>query len=125
MNRTGHLLLPGALGPDSGVRHPWGRLNFVSDLATTKVDGVTVGTATIEAGSENPLHIHGNCAEIILLLAGAVEHVVGEETLRLEAGDVLIVPAGTPHQARSVGTQAAEMVIVYNSGERDFRVVDD
>ncbi len=125
MSDQTHTLLQGALDPSAGEEHPWGWLNFVSELATTGVEGVTVGMARIAAGSENPLHTHDNCSEIILLLSGAVDHVVGEEFLHLESGDVLIVPAAVPHQARSVGSDTAEMVVVYNSGERGFRLVGD
>lgn len=122
MSGTTHTLLKNAIEPGSGVEHPWGWLNFVSDLATTGVDGVTVGIARIVAGSENPLHTHDNCSEIMLLLSGAVDHVVGEEFVHLESGDVLIVPPAVPHQARSLGPEVAEMVVVYNSGERGFRL---
>jgi mannose-6-phosphate isomerase-like protein (cupin superfamily) len=125
MSAQTYTLLPGALDPGSGLEHPWGWLNFVSEQATTGVDGVTVGMARIAAGSENPLHTHDNCSEIILLLNGAVDHVVGEEFVHLESGDVLIVPAAMPHQARSVGSSTAEMVVVYNAGERGFRLVGE
>jgi mannose-6-phosphate isomerase-like protein (cupin superfamily) len=121
---TGYTLRRGALDPASGVEHPWGSLNFVSERATTGVDGATVGMAKIIPGAENPLHIHDNCSEIILLLSGSVEHVVGGEIVDLTAGDLLIVPPGVPHQARSVGSTPAEMVVVYNSGERHFEVVE-
>jgi mannose-6-phosphate isomerase-like protein (cupin superfamily) len=54
-----------------------------------------------------------------------VEHVVGGDVVDLEAGDVLIVPAGVAHQARSVGSTLAEMVVVYDSGERGFQLVGE
>ncbi len=119
-----YLLREGALDPTTGVEQPWGWLNFVSELSTTGVDGVTVGTVRIEAGLANPLHIHGNCSEIILLMSGSVEHVVGDDLVVLQAGDLLIVPAGLAHRALSVGPEPAEMVVVYNSGERGFQLAD-
>jgi mannose-6-phosphate isomerase-like protein (cupin superfamily) len=122
---AGYIVRRGALDPSSGVEHPWGSLNFVSDRAMTGIDGVTVGMARIASGAENPLHIHANCSEIILLLSGSVEHVVGGDVIDLTAGDVLIVPAGVAHQARSVGSSPAEMVVVYDSGERGFQIVND
>jgi mannose-6-phosphate isomerase-like protein (cupin superfamily) len=119
----GYILRRGALDPAAAEKHPWGLLDFFSDEESTGVQGVTVGMARIDSGSENPLHIHDNCAEIILLLKGSLSHVVGNDVLDLNEGDMLIVPAGTPHQARSVGPATAEMVIVYNAGLRGFEVV--
>ncbi len=113
-----------ALDSASGTVQPWGWLGFFSDENSTGVAGVTVGMARIEPGAENPLHVHDNCSEIILLLAGSVRHVVADEVINLEAGDLLIVPPGIPHQARSIGPARAEMVIVYNSGRREFEVVE-
>jgi len=125
MSAAGYTLRRGALDPASGVSHSWGWLNMISEEATTGVDGVTVGMAKIEPGEENPLHIHANCSEIILLLRGSVEHVVGGDVVDLSAGDLLIVPRGVQHQARSVGSAPAEMVVVYNSGYREFHVVQE
>jgi mannose-6-phosphate isomerase-like protein (cupin superfamily) len=72
----------------------------------------------------NPSHIHDDCDELIVLLAGVLEQRVGEETVRLEPGDVLLIPAGVPHSARSVGEVNADMVITYNSGDRHYREVE-
>ncbi len=119
-----HILRPGVVDPTAGTGQPWGWLNFVSELETTGVDGVTVGIVRIDADSENPLHIHGNCSEIILLLGGSVEHVVGSEVVGLTAGDMLIVPPGMAHKARSVGPGPAEMIVVYNSGQRGFELAE-
>lgn len=124
MSDTGDFIVRrGVLAPDFGEAHPWGRLGFFSDADTTGVDGVTVGMARIEAGESNPLHIHGNCSEIALILSGSVAHVVGAQVVNLAAGDMLIVPPGLPHRATSTGPGPAEMVIVYNSGHRGFEVL--
>ncbi len=123
MSRDTYLVMRQALVPGSGSKQPWGWLNFVSDQDSTGVEGVTVGMARIEAGNENPLHIHGNCAEIMVLLSGTIEHVVGVDVVDIEAGDALIVPAGMPHQARNVGSSTAEMLVVYNAGRREFEAL--
>lgn len=123
MSGDSYIVQRGALMPGPGGVQPWGWLGFVSDEASTGIEGVTVGMARIAPGDENPLHIHDNCAEIMLLLAGSIEHVVGVDVVHLDAGDVLIVPAGMPHQARNVGGETAEMVVVYNSGRRGFEAL--
>jgi len=112
------------IDPVAGTEQSWGWLNFLSDEETTGIRGVTVGTAQIHVGKENPLHVHPNCAEIILFLAGTVEHVVGEEVIEVSQGDVLIVPAGMPHKARNIGPGAVKMLVVYNSGRRGFQLAE-
>lgn len=114
----------GVVDPGAGAEQSWGWLNFLSDEETTGTPGVTVGTARINSGAENALHIHPNCAEVILFLAGTVEHVVGNEVVEVSEGDMLIVPAGVPHKARNVGTDPVEMVVIYNAGQRGFELAD-
>jgi mannose-6-phosphate isomerase-like protein (cupin superfamily) len=123
MSDDGYIVQRDALVAGQEGRQPWGWLGFFSDEASTGIEGVTVGMARIAPGDENPLHVHDNCAEIMLLLAGSIEHVVGVDVVYLSAGDVLIVPAGMPHHARNVGSDIAEMVVVYNSGRRGFEAL--
>ena len=47
-----------------------------------------------------PLHIHKDHDEIIQLLDGEGEVVIGDETKILTKGDVFFVPKGTPHALR-------------------------
>ena len=120
----GYLIRRGVVDFGTGSSQPWGWLNFVADEETSDTPGVTVGTARILPGAENPLHIHPNCDEIILFLTGKVEHAVGEEMVVLGGGDMLIVPAGMTHNARNVGSEPVEMVVIYNAGRRGFELVD-
>lgn len=119
-----YLIKRGVVDSATGSSQPWGWLNFLSDEETTATPGVTVGTARIKPGAENPLHIHPNCAEIILFLAGKVEHVVGADRVELAQGDMLIVPAGMAHKARNVGSEPVEMIVIYNSGRRGFELAN-
>jgi mannose-6-phosphate isomerase-like protein (cupin superfamily) len=121
---TPYLVRRGAVDPGAGAEQAWGWLNFLADEETTSTPGVTVGTARISPGQENPLHIHPNCTEIILFLAGSVEHVVGNDVVEVSQGDMLIVPAGVAHKARNVGPDPVDMVVIYNAGRRGFELAD-
>src|SRR5215831_9136353 len=56
-----------------------------------------------------PLHTHPG-EEIIYVLEGTLEYEIGGKPVRVKPGDVLFVPAGTPHLARNVGsTNGAEL----------------
>src|SRR6478752_1681353 len=58
----------------------------------------TVGLATFDAGKSNVQHIHPNCEEVVYVLEGEVEHTLGAQSIRLGAGDLIVVPRGTPHR---------------------------
>ena len=47
-----------------------------------------------------PLHIHKYHDEIIQLMEGEGEAVIGDEKHKLKKGDVFFVPKGTPHALR-------------------------
>jgi quercetin dioxygenase-like cupin family protein len=103
------------------IEEEWGSLQWLAGRALTGSD-ITVGRVTIRAGQSNPRHTHQNCTEVLYLLSGTLEHTVGEETVITYAGDTLIVPAGVRHVALNIGTEDADMIVAYPSGERGFEV---
>lgn len=48
-------------------------------------------------GAPAPAHFHPDQEETFTVLSGAVETVVEGEPRTLRKGDVLVIPAGTPH----------------------------
>ena len=57
----------------------------------------------INPGVGYPKHTHPG-EEIIYVLEGLLEYQVGDDPpVRLKAGDVLFIPAGTVHSAKNVG----------------------
>jgi len=98
----------------------WGSLTWIASRAIGNTEGVTVGRVTIRKGENNPRHSHRNCEEVLYLLAGELDHTVGEENVHLMPGDTLVVPAGIFHNARSVGDVDADMIVTYSAGDRDF-----
>ena len=76
------------------------------------------GYETIQAiveilpGKTAPLHKHPG-EEIIYVLEGTLEYEIGGKLSRVQAGDVLFVPAGVPHLARNVGTGRGAELATY------------
>jgi quercetin dioxygenase-like cupin family protein len=64
----------------------------------------------LDPGAFAPLHKHPG-EEVIYVIEGALEYTVGDKPPRTyKAGEVLLVPAGTPHSARNLGrTNGAEL----------------
>jgi quercetin dioxygenase-like cupin family protein len=79
---------------------------------------MTVGMATISPGKENPLHHHPNCVEILHVLQGHIMNRVGDQVYEMRAGDTVTIPEGTPHNARTIGTEDALLSITYSSPDR-------
>ena len=66
----------------------------------------------IDPGVVSPRHMHPG-EEIIYVLEGTLEYEIGGKLSRVKAGDVLFVPAGTPHLARNVGTGRGAELATY------------
>jgi mannose-6-phosphate isomerase-like protein (cupin superfamily) len=77
-------------------------------------EGFVAGQRT-RPGGHGPLHQH-DVEEDTLLLEGAAEVQVAEKTVRMEPGDVLIVPADTLHQMRNPRPEPTEYLITSRAG---------
>jgi len=76
------------------------------------------GRETIQAiveiapGQASPRHTHPG-EEIIYVLEGTLEYEIAGKVTRVKPGDVLFVPAGTPHLARNLGTGRGAELATY------------
>lgn len=53
------------------------------------------------AGATFPLHKH-EAEQVMIMLSGSEEHIVGDETIHMEAGDVVVHPANVLHGGKTV-----------------------
>ncbi len=64
--------------------------------------------------SRHAMHRHKNAEEIIMVLKGHGDSIVGEDTLPMEPGDVCYIPQGVPHSfVNRSATEACEIIFVY------------
>lgn len=105
--------------------YPWGWIRWLMNSKLDPASEMTFGIVEIRAGQSNPTHVHPNCEEILYVLSGSCEHRMAGETFVMKAGDVLRIPAGVPHGARTFEKEGMRSVIVYSSGDRQFVVVDE
>ena len=115
-------VVPAAEAPLVEAR--WGSLRWLASREVGNVRDLTLGRVVIQRGQANPRHCHRTCEEALYLLAGRLEHTVGDETILLEPGDTLAIPPGVFHNARSIGEVDADMMVAYSTGERDFVLED-
>jgi mannose-6-phosphate isomerase-like protein (cupin superfamily) len=91
-------------------------------LITVKVASEDTGGAfslieTIEpAQGGPPPHLHHNVEEMMYVLEGEVEFVVGERTIRAGAGSCAYLPRGIPHTYKNIGTSPSRTLAVITPG---------
>jgi quercetin dioxygenase-like cupin family protein len=98
---------------------PWGRIAWRVSRKLGNSTTMTFGRVLMRAGMSNPRHRHPNCDEILHLLSGRIDHTLGVESVVMEAGDTISIPAGVWHQARVLDGADAEMVIAFSSADRE------
>ena len=83
---------------------PWrpGYRNFVLAGANEGLACIA-GYSEIQPGAGAPLHVHHDVDEIFILLQGAMEVRLGEETLVVEVDHTVAIPAGVPHAFSVIG----------------------
>ncbi len=104
------------------VKYPWGWIRWLMSADLDPGAAQTFGIVQINPGQRNSLHMHPNCEELLYVLSGSCEKIVGDKKVILKAGDIVRIPAGAPHQAITVGDVPLRAVISYSSGNR--QVVD-
>ena len=65
-----------------------------------------------DPGYVAPMHTHPG-EEIIYVIEGTLEYEIGGKKSRVKAGDVLFVPAGTPHTATNIGSDNGAELATY------------
>ncbi len=74
-----------------------------------------VATMRLDPGgaSGESLNTHDSSDQVLMVLEGEVEAEIAGERRRMKSGDVVIVPAGTPHRFRNAGSESALTFNVY------------
>ena len=102
------------------IKYPWGWIRWLMSSELDPAASQTFGIVQIEAGQRNPLHQHPNCEELLYVLSGSLENVVGDKRVVTHAGEILRVPAGIPHQGINNTNEPMRAVISYSSGTRQM-----
>ncbi len=105
-------------GDGEKVPTSWGELNWkITDQSMPGTE-MTFGTCLIHPGQRNPLHSHPNCEEFLYVVSGSCEHKLGDEIVRLDAGDTIRIPRDVQHWARALGNEPVFALIMFSSGKR-------
>ena len=85
-------------------------LVFRTTSADTNGEAVVVETFVEPNGAVAAAHVHPEQEERFEVLAGELEFRLGKRKIVAKPGDRILVPAGTPHKFRNVGSETAHFV---------------
>jgi quercetin dioxygenase-like cupin family protein len=102
----------------------WGSVHWLVRADDPPGAEQTLAVATWLPGLGNAEHTHPNCEEIVYVLEGSIDHTLGEQLARLEAGDVIVVPRDVPHRLVNNGTTPVRTLIAFSSPDRQFVPVE-
>ena len=103
---------------------PWGWIRWLINGQVDPDAEMTFGVVYIKPQQTNPLHVHPTSAEYLHVLEGSCEHRVGDRWVTVKEGDILRIPQGVKHMARTK-QECCRAVIVYNTGKREMVVVTE
>ena len=83
-----------------------------------------MGRVQMEPGGGMPKHTNPVEHEQYVL-GGAARIGLGAAVIEVTQGDVIFIPAGTPHWYESLGPEAFEFLCVVPNGPDEIRIVED
>lgn len=95
--------------------------HVVSPNGTIRFEGAPYGGEVSMFIMDSPpghgsgLHRHPY-SETWIVRSGDVEFTVGEEKMRAQAGDIVVVPAGIWHRFENVGRSRLDLICIHASG---------
>lgn len=81
-------------------------------------DTMTLAYVDVDAGAPLPEHAHVH-EQVLNLLEGRFELVLGGKILQLEAGNVVAIPSNVPHSGRAI--TACRILDVFHPVREDFK----
>ena len=109
------LLFTGALAPHLALAQWPGisRIDLMRDDLSTPGREVIQALVKFAPGASAPRHSHPG-EELVYVVEGAFEYQLdGRPPVIVKAGEVLFIPAGTPHAVRNVGSGNAAELATY------------
>lgn len=79
---------------------------------------MTLAYVSVDAGAALPEHAHVQ-EQVLNLLEGHFELVLGGQRLTLEAGQVVVIPSNVPHSGRAI--TACRILDVFHPVREDFK----
>jgi len=77
---------------------------------------VMIGLNCLEPKQTQPVHAHAGADKFYFVIGGRGSFTVGEEVRTVEAGSVVIAPAGIPHGVTNSGAERLSLLVAIAPG---------
>ncbi len=78
--------------------------------AWTEARAQSLAEATVPPGAATEEHYHRASEEIYFFTSGSGRMKLGDEETDVSAGDAVVIPPGTPHKLRNMGTDPLKLL---------------
>ena len=99
---------------------PTGKIQLLADSEATGGALSTVRVSLDKGADGARPHHHKKSAELFYILEGGIRVLSGDQIVRADAGDVIVVPPGLSHAFSAEPGKAAELLIVIAPGVERF-----
>jgi quercetin dioxygenase-like cupin family protein len=100
------------------VNYDWGAVKWVCNDKLAPGCCQSVGYVFVLPGKTNPQHYHTNSQEVVFMLSGEIDVIVGKEKYTLKAGQTAVIPLGVKHIVVNNGWEPATYVASFSASNR-------
>jgi mannose-6-phosphate isomerase-like protein (cupin superfamily) len=87
------------------------------------LNNLTVSTTRLKQGHITGGHSHDHQEEVYIFLSGKGEMILGDQTIPVEGGDVVVVPINTHHQVTALNGFAVYFMCVFEGGRHSAQIL--
>ena len=109
--------------PDDHRPHTRWRLLVDAADAEGRVNDLAVIVEDIGVGDRIPLHTH-DVSEVVVVLEGDAEALLGDERRRVTVGSAIFVAAGMPHQTINVGATPLRILAAFPATQVELQYLE-
>lgn len=89
-------------------------VNVFVGAGAYKSEHITMGKTIVEPHTDMDPHVHEGEEEIVFVIKGTGEAIVGDIVEKMEPDTAVVFPQGVEHAVRNTGDETLEFVFMFN-----------
>ncbi|MBD3175660.1 MAG: cupin domain-containing protein [Armatimonadia bacterium] len=92
----------------------WGSLKWMSEPRVTGAERFSAGVVLLAPGKGHESHNHPGVEEILYIISGTGEQMVGDERRQVGPGDLVHIPPDVYHETINTGWDELKILAIYS-----------